>query len=85
MSFFPLHKLKGNRPVSKMATVHLAHLEEESTKWEEEEEIKDPDGIDGITEEFMVCLAQTMKDAQGRRSAAIIAAASSTLSVTAHY
>ena len=40
----------------------LAHLEEESA--EREEEIEDPDGIDGITEEFMVHLAWAMKDAQ---------------------
>ena len=46
-SFFPLWKLKGNQPVSKLATVHLAHLEEESPKRGEEEEIQDPDGIDG--------------------------------------
>ena len=31
-SFFPLWKLKGNQPVSKMATMHLAHLEEEIAK-----------------------------------------------------
>ena len=47
-----------------MAVVHLAHLEEESTKREEEEEIEDPDGIDGVTQEFMVCLAWAVKDAQ---------------------
>ena len=33
-SFFPLQKLKGNQPAPKMAAVHLAHLEEESTKWD---------------------------------------------------
>ena len=42
----------------------LAHLEEESIEREEEEEIEDPDGIDGVTEEFMVCLAWAVKDAQ---------------------
>ena len=62
--FFPLQKLKGNQPVSKIATVHLVHLEEESTKREEEDETEDPDGIDRVTEEFMVHLAQAMKDAQ---------------------
>ena len=31
-SFFPLQKLKGNQPVSKTATVHLVHLEEESAE-----------------------------------------------------
>ena len=63
-SFFPLWKLKGNQPVSKMATMHLAHLEEESTEREEEDKTKDPDSINGVTEEFMVHLAQAVKDAQ---------------------
>ena len=63
-SFFPLQKLKGNQPVSKMATMCLAHLDEESTKREEEDKTKDPEGIDGVTEEFMVCPAQAVKDAQ---------------------
>ena len=57
-SFFPLWKLKG------MAAVCLAHLEEESIKREEEEEIEDPDGINGVTKEFMVHLAWAVKDAQ---------------------
>ena len=63
-SFCPLWKLKGNQPVSKMAAMCLVHLEEESTKTEEEEETKDPDGIDRVTEEFMVHLAWAMKDAK---------------------
>ena len=63
-SFFPLQKLKGNQPVPKMATVCLAYLEEESTKREEEEEIKDPEGISGVMEEFMVHLAWAGKDAK---------------------
>ena len=63
-SFFPLQQLKGNQRVSKMATVCMAHLEEESPKRGEEEEIEDPDGINGVTEEFMLCLAWAMKDAQ---------------------
>ena len=63
-SFFPLQKLEGNQPVSKMATMHLAHLEEESAKREEEGEIEDPDSINGVMEEFMVHPAQAVKDAQ---------------------
>ena len=55
---------KGNQPVSKMATVCLAHLEEESTKRDEEVESKDPDSIDGVMEEFMVHLARAVKDTQ---------------------
>ena len=63
-SFFPLQKLKGNQPVSQMAAMHLAHLEEESAKRDEEVEIEDPDSINGVMEEFMVHLAWAMKDAQ---------------------
>ena len=63
-SFFPLLKLKGNQLVPKMATVCLAHLEGESTKRDKEVESKDPDSIDRVTEEFMVCLARAVKDAQ---------------------
>ena len=64
-SFFPLQKLKGDQPVHRMpATMHLVHLDEEIAKKDEEVESKDPDSIDGVTEEFMVCLARAMKDAQ---------------------
>ena len=63
-SFFSLCKLKGNQPVFKMAAMCLAHLEEESTKRDEEVESKDPDCMDRVTEEFMVHLARAMKDAQ---------------------
>ena len=34
----------------------LAHPEEESIEREEEDETEDPDGKDGVMEEFMVCL-----------------------------
>ena len=63
-SFFPLWKLEGNQPVSKRATMHLAHLEEESTKREEEDKTEDPDGIDRVMEEFMVHLAWAVKDVE---------------------
>ena len=63
-SFFPLQKLKRNQPVPKMPAMCLAHLEEESTGKDKEVESKDPDGIHGVTEEFMVCLARAVKDAQ---------------------
>ena len=48
-SFFPLWKLKGNQLIPKMATMHLAHLEEESAKRDEEVESKDPDSLNGVT------------------------------------
>ena len=63
-SFFPLLKLKGNQPVSKTAAMCLVHLEEGSTEREKKDETKDPDGIDRVTEEFMVHLVWAMKDAQ---------------------
>ena len=57
-NFFPLRKLKGNQPITKMPAVHLAHLEEEDTGSDEDKESNDPGGIKGVTEVFMVCLAK---------------------------
>ena len=44
--------------------MHLAHLEEEDAGDEEDQESDNPDRIEGVTEEFMVCLARAIKDAQ---------------------
>ena len=63
-SFFPLRKLKGNQPLSKKPTIHLAQLEEEDADDSEDPESDDPDGLEGVTEEFMVWLARAVKDAQ---------------------
>ena len=63
-SFFPLRKLKGNQPILKKPTEHLAHLKEEDASGDEDQESDDPSGIQGVTEEFMVCLARDIKDAQ---------------------
>ena len=63
-SFFPLQKLKGTQPVVKMPAVCLAHLEEDSAEKDEGVDSEDPDGIEGVMEEFMVCLVRAMKDAQ---------------------
>ena len=63
-SFFPLRKLKGNQQFPKKPTVQLVQLEEEDTDNGEDQESDDPDGIKGVTEEFMVQLARAMKDAQ---------------------
>ena len=63
-SFFPLRKLKGNQPLSKKPTVHLAQLEEEEADDGKDQESDDPDGIEGLMEEFMVQLARVVKDAQ---------------------
>ena len=63
-SFFPLRKLKGNQPFSKKPAIWLVQLEEEDTDDGEDPESDDPDGIKGVTEEFMVRLARAVKDAQ---------------------
>ena len=63
-SFFPLWKLKGNQPAPKVPIMHLVHLEEEGTRRDEDEGSDDPNKIEGVTEEFMVCLARDVKDAQ---------------------
>ena len=63
-SFFPLRKLKGSQPFTKKPTICLAQLEEEGTDDGEDPESNDPDGIKGVTKEFMVWLARAVKDAQ---------------------
>ena len=63
-SFFPLRKLKGSQPFTKKPTVCLAQLEEEGAEDSKDLESNDPDGIDGVNEEFMVWLARVVKDAQ---------------------
>ena len=63
-SFFPLRKLKGSQPFPKKPAIHLVQLEEEDANDGEDPESDDPDGIEGVTEEFMVQLARAVKDAQ---------------------
>ena len=63
-SFFPLRKLKGNQLFMKKPTICLAQLEEEGTDDSKDPESDDPDGIKGVTEEFMVWLARAVKDTQ---------------------
>ena len=63
-SFFPLRKLKGSQPFTKKPTVCLAQLEEEVTEDGKDLESNDPDGINGVNEEFMVWLARVVKDTQ---------------------
>ena len=62
-SFFPLRKLKGNQLISKKPTIHLAQLEEDADDGEDPKS-DDPDGLEGVMEEFMVQLARAMKDMQ---------------------
>ena len=63
-SFFPLMKLKGSQPFMKKPAIHLAQLEEEGADDGEDLESDNPDGIKGVTEEFMVWLARAVKDTQ---------------------
>ena len=64
-SFFPLRKLKGNQPFPKKPAIWLTQLDEEEDAGNgEDPESNDPDGIEGVTEEFMVRLARAVKDAQ---------------------
>ena len=42
----------------------MAQLDEEDADDNEDPESNDPDGIEGVTEEFMVWLARAVKDAQ---------------------
>ena len=63
-SFFPLRKLKGNQPYTKKPAMQLTQLEEEDADDGKDLESDDPNGIDGVTEEFMIRLARVVKDAQ---------------------
>ena len=63
-SFFPLRKLKGNQPLLKKPTVWLVHLEDEDASDDEDQESDNPGRIEGVTQEFMVCLARAVKDTQ---------------------
>ena len=82
-SLFPLRKLKGSQPFPKKPTIHLAQLEEEDAKDREELESDDPDGIEGVTEEFMVWLARACRTLRQMKGTAIIAASLNTLSIIA--
>ena len=62
-SFFSQQKLKGSQH-TKTPAVWVAHLGEEDANKEECTHSEDPGGIEGITEEFIVCLARAVKDAQ---------------------
>ena len=63
MSFFPLHKLKGTQP-TKTPAMRAVHLEEEGSSKEAGAKSKDPDRINGVTEEFIIHLARVVKEAQ---------------------
>ena len=63
MSFFSLQNLKGTQPIKTLA-VWVVHLEEDSGDKEESAKSDNPNGIKGVTEEFILHLAQAVKEAQ---------------------
>ena len=63
-SFFPLRKLKGNQPPFRKPAIHVAQLEEEDADDGKGLESDDPNGLEGVMEEFMVRLTRVVKDAQ---------------------
>ena len=63
-SFFPLRKLKGSQPFPKKPAIWLAQLDKEDADKGKDPESDDPDGIEGVTEDFMVWLARAVKDTQ---------------------
>ena len=63
-SFFPLQKVKGNQPTPKAPAMYVVHLEEEGAGRDEDECSYDPNGSNGVTEEFMMHQARAVKDAQ---------------------
>ena len=56
--------MKVSQPFTKKPAVCLAQLEEEGADDGEDPESNDPDGIEGVTDKFMVWLARAVKDAQ---------------------
>ena len=63
MSFFPLWKLKGTKP-TKTAAIGAVPLEEEGSNEEAGTESEDPDGVEGVTKEFIVCLVRAVIETQ---------------------
>ena len=61
MSFFPLQKLKGTQ-LTKTLAVRVVHLVEEGSDEEACAGSEDPDGINGMMEEFIICLARVVKE-----------------------
>ena len=60
-SFFP--KLKGSQPAI-TPSAWMVHLEEKSANEGEGINSEDPVSIKGMTEEFTLCLARAVKEAQ---------------------
>ena len=55
-------KAKSTQP-TRTPAVQVLYLEDKGTDKEGGTESEDPDGIEGVTEEFIVCLTRAVKDA----------------------
>ena len=55
--------MKGTQP-TKIPAIRVAHVEEEGSEGDIGAESKDPDGIDGMTEEFILHLVKAVKEIQ---------------------
>ena len=84
MSFFPLQKLKGTQP-TKTTVVRVLHLEEEGSDKEVGAISEDPDGLDGMMGEFIICLARGVKEAQQEEKYCYLAVARNILSMSVHW
>ena len=62
-SFILLQKLKGTQP-TKIPAIRVVHVEEEGSEEEVGIENEDQDSTNGVTEEFIVCLAREVKETQ---------------------
>ena len=65
--------------------MRVVHLEEEGSNGDADAISKDPNGMDGMTEEFIVCLARPLKEAQQYESDATIVVAWNILSASVHW
>ena len=64
-TFFPLRNLKGNQPFNKKTHWYaLLNWRKKDADKGKDQGSDDPDGIEGVTKEFMVQLARAVKDAQ---------------------
>ena len=83
MSFFTLWMLKGSQS-TRTAAVWVAHLEGEDTDKEECADREDPDGTEGVIDEFIIQLARAVKETQWQENAATIVAAQNISSEAIH-
>ena len=62
--FLPTAETQGQPAHPKAPAGCLTYLEEQDARSDEDKESDDRSGIKAVTEEFMMCLARAVKDAQ---------------------